>query len=87
MLLGAFLAGVLISETKFKESVLKDIKPYKDLLMGVFFLSIGLQIDLTFVLNNYLNITLITLIFMFLKFIILFVVFNSIPFAKNKSNF
>ena len=44
--------------------------------MGVFFLSIGLQIDLTFVLNNYINIILITLIFMFLKFIIMFVVFN-----------
>ena len=86
-LLGAFLAGVLISETKFKEGVLKDIKPFKDLLMGVFFLSIGLQVDISFVSNNYIDIILVTTILMFLKFIIMFVIFRIIPFAKNKSNF
>ena len=86
-LLGAFLAGVLISETKFKESVLKDIKPFKDLLMGVFFLSIGLQVDISFVSNNYIDIILVTTILMFLKFIIMFVIFRIIPFAQNKSNF
>ncbi|MCS6787497.1 MAG: cation:proton antiporter [Thiobacillaceae bacterium] len=44
--LGAFLAGVLISETEYRYQVESDIRPFRDVLMGLFFVSIGLLLDL-----------------------------------------
>lgn len=43
--LGAFLAGLLLAETEFKHEVEVTIEPFRGLLMGVFFLSVGMQID------------------------------------------
>jgi monovalent cation:H+ antiporter-2, CPA2 family len=43
--LGAFLAGLLLAETEFKHEVEVTIEPFRGLLMGVFFMSIGMQID------------------------------------------
>lgn len=44
--LGAFLAGLLLSETEFKHQIEVDIQPFKGLLMGLFFLTVGMGIDL-----------------------------------------
>jgi CPA2 family monovalent cation:H+ antiporter-2 len=45
MALGAFLAGLLLSETEFRHEVEVMIEPFKGLLMGIFFLSIGMGVD------------------------------------------
>jgi monovalent cation:H+ antiporter-2, CPA2 family len=45
--LGAFLAGMLISETEFRYQVEEDIKPFRDVLLGLFFITIGMMLDLT----------------------------------------
>ena len=44
--LGAFLAGMLISETEYRYQVEQDIRPFQDVLMGLFFVTIGMQLDL-----------------------------------------
>jgi CPA2 family monovalent cation:H+ antiporter-2 len=44
--LGAFLAGMLISETEYRFQVEEDIKPYRDVLLGLFFVSVGMLLDL-----------------------------------------
>lgn len=44
--LGAFLAGMLISETEYRYPVEEDIKPFRDVLLGLFFISIGMMLDL-----------------------------------------
>jgi len=44
--LGAFLAGMLISETEFRYQVEEDIKPFRDVLLGLFFVTIGMMLDL-----------------------------------------
>jgi len=44
--LGAFLAGLLLSETEFRHQIEVDIQPFKGLLMGLFFLTVGMGIDL-----------------------------------------
>lgn len=44
--LGAFLAGMLISETEYRYQVEEDIKPFRDVLMGLFFVTIGVKLDL-----------------------------------------
>ena len=43
--LGAFVAGMLISETEYKVQVEEDIKPFRDVLMGLFFVTIGVKLD------------------------------------------
>jgi len=46
MALGAFLAGMLISETEFRYQVEEDIKPFRDVLLGLFFITVGMMLDL-----------------------------------------
>lgn len=43
--LGAFMAGMLLGETEFRHQVEADIRPFRDLMLGLFFVSIGLQLD------------------------------------------
>jgi CPA2 family monovalent cation:H+ antiporter-2 len=51
--LGAFIAGMLISETEFKHQVETDIRPFHDVLLGLFFISIGMLLDLRLVLERW----------------------------------
>jgi len=51
--LGAFLAGVLIAETEYRYQVEADIRPFRDVLMGLFFVSIGLMLDLAVVAQHW----------------------------------
>lgn len=51
--LGAFLAGLLLGETEFKHQTEIDLEPFKGLLLGLFFMTVGLAIDLTVVLDNW----------------------------------
>ena len=46
MELGAFVAGMLIAETEFRYQVEEDIKPFRDVLLGLFFVTVGMQLDL-----------------------------------------
>ena len=50
--LGAFIAGMIIAETKFHIKVESDISSYKDLLLGAFFFSIGTKIDVVYFISN-----------------------------------
>ena len=51
--LGAFLAGMLISETEYRHQVEEDIKPFRDLLLGLFFVTIGMQLDVSVVAGKF----------------------------------
>ncbi|MEL7041002.1 MAG: cation:proton antiporter [Pseudomonadota bacterium] len=51
--LGAFLAGLLLGETEFKHQTEIDLEPFKGLLLGLFFLTVGLAIDLSVVAENW----------------------------------
>jgi CPA2 family monovalent cation:H+ antiporter-2 len=60
--LGAFIAGMLISETQFKHQVETDIRPFHDVLLGLFFISIGMMLDWRLVLERWpLVLVLVTL--------------------------
>ncbi|MFA6970283.1 MAG: monovalent cation:proton antiporter-2 (CPA2) family protein [Gallionella sp.] len=50
--LGAFVAGMLISETEYRYQVEEDIKPFRDVLLGLFFVTIGMMLNLASVLAN-----------------------------------
>ena len=49
--LGAFLAGLLLSETEYRHQVEIDLSPFKGLLVGLFFISVGMTVDLAFLLQ------------------------------------
>jgi len=51
--LGAFTAGMLIGETDYRYQVEEDIKPFRDVLLGLFFISIGMRLDLAQVLDEW----------------------------------
>lgn len=50
--LGAFIAGMVIAETRYHHKVESDIAPFKDLLLGIFFITVGLKIDLSFFITH-----------------------------------
>jgi CPA2 family monovalent cation:H+ antiporter-2 len=50
--LGAFLAGMLISETEYRYQVEEDIKPFRDVLLGLFFVTVGMMLDLSVVARS-----------------------------------
>jgi monovalent cation:proton antiporter-2 (CPA2) family protein len=52
MALGAFLAGLLLAETEYRHAIEVDIEPFKGLLLGLFFLSIGMSIDVSAIFDN-----------------------------------
>ncbi|MBS4240713.1 cation:proton antiporter [Campylobacter vulpis] len=70
--LGAFIAGVLIAETKYKHKIEADLVPFRDLLLGLFFISVGMQINFKIVFENWDLILLLTLLVGLLKFGVIF---------------
>jgi CPA2 family monovalent cation:H+ antiporter-2 len=66
--LGAFVAGMLISETPYKHQVEEDIKPFRDVLLGLFFITIGMLLDLHVVLANWYIVLLLLVLPVLLKF-------------------
>ncbi|WP_370306739.1 monovalent cation:proton antiporter-2 (CPA2) family protein [Sinimarinibacterium flocculans] len=52
MAMGAFLAGVLLSESTFRHQLEADIEPFRGILLGLFFLSVGMALDLAVVARN-----------------------------------
>ena len=57
--LGAFLAGMLVSETEYRYQVEDDIKPFRDVLLGLFFITIGMWLDIRVVMNQVLLVLLL----------------------------
>ncbi len=68
--LGAFIAGMLISETKFRYQVESDISPFRDILLGLFFISVGMLLNLQQIYSNIGLILLILSGFILLKALI-----------------
>ncbi|MFA4968482.1 MAG: cation:proton antiporter [Sulfuritalea sp.] len=50
--LGAFVGGMLISETVYRHHVEADIRPFRDILLGLFFVTVGMMLDIQYVLAN-----------------------------------
>jgi CPA2 family monovalent cation:H+ antiporter-2 len=59
--LGAFVAGMLVAETEYKHQVETDIRPFHDVLLGLFFITIGMKLDWRPVIDQWLLVLLLTL--------------------------
>jgi CPA2 family monovalent cation:H+ antiporter-2 len=65
--LGAFLAGMLLGESHYRHQIEADIRPFRDILLGLFFVSIGMLIDLQLFISHSLLILSLTLALMLTK--------------------
>lgn len=65
--LGAFIAGMLISETKYRYQVESDISPFRDILLGLFFISVGMLINLQQIFSNIGWVLLLLITFVLFK--------------------
>ena len=72
--LGAFIGGMLLAETPFKHQIEADLTPFRDLLLGVFFVTVGMQVSVSFLTSNIVDILTLMTIIMLLKATIIFTV-------------
>jgi len=70
--LGAFIAGALISETEYRYQVEVDIKPFRDVLLGLFFVTIGMLLDLRVVVEQAPSVFLVLAALLVLKALLIF---------------
>jgi monovalent cation:proton antiporter-2 (CPA2) family protein len=77
MALGAFAAGLLLSESNFRHQLEADIEPFRGLLMGLFFLSVGMTVDLTLVIGHAPLLLAITLTVILAKLALAFAVLRA----------
>lgn len=66
--LGAFVAGMVISETEYRSQVEEDIKSFRDVLLGLFFITIGMLLNVRLVVENWWLVLLLLTVPMLLKF-------------------
>ncbi|MFO1325690.1 MAG: monovalent cation:proton antiporter-2 (CPA2) family protein [Burkholderiales bacterium] len=69
--LGAFLAGMLIAETEYRYQVEEDIKPFRDVLLGLFFITVGMALDLSVVARNFYWVLLLLVVPVFVKLVLI----------------
>tara|TARA_R110002096_G_scaffold75732_19_gene178941 strand:- start:7516 stop:9375 length:1860 start_codon:yes stop_codon:yes gene_type:complete len=70
--MGAFLAGVMLAESSFRHELEADIEPFRGLLMGLFFMAVGMSLDLAIIYQNWALIGGTALLFMIIKGAILY---------------
>jgi voltage-gated potassium channel Kch len=74
MAMGAFLAGVMLSESSFRHQLEADIEPFRGLLLGLFFLAVGMTLDLQAVADSWLLIGAAVVALMLMKALAIYLV-------------
>jgi len=81
--LGAFIAGMMISDTHYKHQVEADLVPFRDLLLGIFFVTVGMQLDFKIIYENILVISILLPSLIVIKMLIIFILLR---FSVNNKN-
>ena len=76
MAMGAFLAGLLLAESNFRHQLEADIEPFRGILLGLFFMSVGMSIDAALVRDEWLTLIVATLVVVFGKLALITVLFR-----------
>ena len=74
MAMGAFLAGVLLASSEYRHALESDIEPFKGLLLGLFFIGVGMSIDFGTLIDNPLRILILLVGFLVIKTVMLWLV-------------
>lgn len=79
MALGAFLAGVLLAESEYRRELETDLEPFKGLLLGLFFIAVGMGIDFAVVAAHPFVVAAVVLGFLLLKVLVLLLIARLLP--------
>ena len=71
MALGAFLAGMMLSESEYKHQLEADIRPYRDILLGLFFITVGMKLDVALLLSSPFSLFALMISFMAVKVLVI----------------
>jgi len=71
MALGAFLAGMMLSESEYKHQLEADIRPYRDILLGLFFITVGMKLDVNLLISSPFSLLGLMLCFMLVKIMVI----------------
>lgn len=71
--LGAFLGGVLLADSEYRHELESNLAPFKDLLLGLFFISVGMSIDFSVVMDSPLIVAALVVVLVAVKMLVLFV--------------
>jgi glutathione-regulated potassium-efflux system ancillary protein KefC len=74
MAMGAFLAGVLLASSEYRHALESDIEPFKGLLLGLFFIGVGMSIDFGTLIDNPLRVVVLLVGFQVIKGLVLWVI-------------
>lgn len=82
--LGTFLAGVVLAESEFRHELEVDIEPFKGLLLGLFFITVGASIDFALLLDQFSLITLLVVGLIFIKIAVLYILTHVFKMHKSQ---
>ncbi|MBD8689030.1 MULTISPECIES: monovalent cation:proton antiporter-2 (CPA2) family protein [unclassified Rhizobium] len=85
MAMGAFLAGVLLSESSFRHQLEADIEPFRGILLGLFFLGVGMAIDLTVIAANWQLVVMSVIAYMLIKALLIYCVARMLGTCQRES--
>ncbi|MDP0587746.1 MAG: cation:proton antiporter [Candidatus Endonucleobacter bathymodioli] len=85
MALGGFVAGMMMGESNYKHQIEADIRPFRDVLLGLFFVSIGLMLDMDILRQHWPMVMLATSALVVFKFFIVLILARTYGEAKNIS--
>ena len=83
--LGAFLAGIMLGETEYRHQIDADIRPFRDVLLGFFFITVGMVIDLPVLLANLHWVVLISAAMMATKLVLVYAIARSVDTPQDAS--
>lgn len=72
MALGAFLSGVMLSESSYRHELEADIEPFRGILLGLFFMAVGLSLDLNVLIDNIFLILIAVPVIMLIKSLVIY---------------
>jgi CPA2 family monovalent cation:H+ antiporter-2 len=72
MALGAFIAGVMLAESSYRHELEADIEPFRGILLGLFFMAVGLSLDLSVIADNIFIILISVPVLMFIKALVIY---------------
>lgn len=74
MALGAFVAGMLLSETEYRFQVEDDIRPFRDILLGFFFITVGMKLDIQALIGGWRQVLMLLVMLLVLKALVVFAI-------------
>ncbi|MBF6058461.1 cation:proton antiporter [Thiomicrorhabdus heinhorstiae] len=72
MTLGAFLAGMMLSETEYRHQIESDIRPFQDILLGLFFVTVGMLISIDLIIQHFWIILALTVVIFAVKGVVIY---------------